>query len=94
MNIFYDKFLDNIGKYRDIKYESNTFYKTKFWNEFFKDVSEEKKNIQDFFEWDDELTETFKEIREETFDRTKSKLYSRLKEQISEYYEQKIYYKV
>ncbi|WP_242367891.1 hypothetical protein [Lactobacillus intestinalis] len=89
LNIFYDKFLNNIGKYRDIKYESNTFYKTKFWNEFFKDVSEEKKNIQDFFEWDDELTETFKEIREGTFDRTKSKLYSRLKEQISKYYEQK-----
>lgn len=85
LSVFYKRFVDKIGIYHGESYSPNSSY-DKFWNNFFKDKStnEEKKNIQELFGWDDKLTEAFKEVREGTFDKTKSKCYLKLKEQESE----------
>lgn len=87
--VYYDKFVDNIGIYDNEKYRPNLYYQDKFWDKFFTDTSEEKKKIQKLFGWSDDLTEALKEVREGTFDKTKSKYYLGLNEQKSEYDEKK-----
>lgn len=86
LGVFYSKFIDNIGVYNNEKYRLNSYYQNKFWDEFFNDngTNGEKKNIQNLFGWNDNLTEALKEVREGTFDRTKSKYYLKLNEQKNE----------
>lgn len=87
--VYYSKFVDNIGIYDNEKYRFNVADQNKFWVKFYKDTSEEKKKIQKLFGWSDDFTEALKEVREGTFDKTKSKYYLGLNEQKSEYDEKK-----
>ena len=88
LSVFFWKFVNKIGIYHGESYNSSSSY-DKFWDDFFTDTSEEKKKIQKLFGWSDDLTEALKEVREGTFDKTRSKYYLGLNEQKSEYDEKK-----